>query len=293
MAEDVASPGPRLIVRLDDFGFCHAANLAVRRILEEGICTALSTIVTTPWLEEAVDIARDFPEVSIGVHLTLNSEWRQYRWGPVASRNEVPTVVNGFGRFYGTRRELMAGGPNLGQVERELSCQIELAMKKGLPVSYCDNHMGTPIGTREFQEIMERLAHDYAIGISRYFGEEETADVYARPPSRKLRVALQALEGLAPGRLYLFVLHPGADVPELSALTDLNATGLPEMSKHRQAETDLLCAAALREAIGRNGIRLVGYRELRDEGLDRMRRPFDAPSYDDVVREAREPAVRK
>src|SRR5215203_3560175 len=73
----------RLIVRADDFGFSHASNMALQRLLDEGTLTAASVILNTGWLDETVEILKKYPEVSVGVHVCLNSEWVPYKWGPV------------------------------------------------------------------------------------------------------------------------------------------------------------------------------------------------------------------
>ncbi|MCD6384234.1 ChbG/HpnK family deacetylase, partial [Candidatus Sumerlaeota bacterium] len=198
----------KLIIRIDDIGFCHATNLALKRILDEGVVTAVSVIVTTPWLDEAAEILREHPEVSVGVHLALNSEWREFRWGPVMPYNKVPTLVDAFGKFYGSRRELMAHKPRIHEVAQELKAQIELALRKGLKISYCDYHMGAAMSTLEFQEIVERLALEYGIGISRYFGEQDTPNVYSVPPEQKLEEGIKIIDGLSTPGLYLFVCHP-------------------------------------------------------------------------------------
>jgi len=279
--------GKRLIVRLDDMGFCHAANMAVKRILEEGVCTSISVIVNTPWLDEAVAILREHPEVSVGVHLTLNSEWREYRWGPVRPYTEVPSLVDEFGRFFGSRKELMAHNPKVEEVARELRAQIDLALRKGLKVSYCDYHMGAAVSTPEFQAALEKLAAEYRIGISRYFGETDTPSVYSVPPEGKRETGISIIEGLTESGLHLFVCHPGLDTPEMAAMTDLNVTGLKNMAAHRQAETDLLCDPGFRRAIERNGLERVGYAALRAEGLERMKRPGSTGPYGPAVPESR------
>src|SRR3982751_2931351 len=73
----------RLVVRADDFGFSHASNMALERLLKEGVMTSAGVIVNTGWLDETVGILKGHPEVSVGVHVCLNSEWVPYRWGPV------------------------------------------------------------------------------------------------------------------------------------------------------------------------------------------------------------------
>ncbi len=274
-----AANAPRLIIRMDDVGFCHAANQAAQRVLKEGVCTSISVIVNTPWLDEAVEILRRHPEVSIGVHLTLNAEWREYRWGPVLPYSEVPSLVDEHGRFFPSRATFFAHNPRTEEVEKELRAQIKLALDKGLRVSYVDYHMGTAMSTPELQQVVEKLAAEFKLGVSRYFGEIDAPSVYRAAPQDKLAEGIRIMEGLTEPELYLFVVHPGLNTPELAAMTDLNPSGPPDMAAHRQGETDMLCSPAFKAAIEKRGLQLIGYKELRDMGLDRMTRPRMAESY--------------
>jgi len=274
-----------LAIRMDDLGYCHGVNMALKKILEQGVCTSVSVIVNTPWVDEAAEILRDHPEVSVGIHLVLNSEWKEFRWGPVVPYTEVPSLVDGFGRFYGSRRELMAHEPKVAEVEKELRAQIEKGLRKGLKISYCDYHMGAALNCLEFQEVVEKLALEYHIGISRYFGEEDTEKVYSTPPEEKTKEGIKIVEALEPGR-HVFVVHPGMDIPEMSAMTDLNVFGLKKMSVHRQAVTDMLCDPGFKQAIQKKGIELINYNHLRDQGLHLMERPFTAKPWKEIVQKA-------
>ena len=69
----------QLIVRGDDLGMTHAANMAIKKVFEEGILTCSSILVPAPWFEMAARMCREHPDWCIGVHLTLNGEWRDYR----------------------------------------------------------------------------------------------------------------------------------------------------------------------------------------------------------------------
>ncbi len=248
--------------------------------------SSASVIVNTPWLDEAVAILKQHPEISVGIHLNLNSEWREYKWGPVTPYDRVPSLVDPFGKFYGTRKELFSHRPKLSEVARELRAQIDLAKQKGLNVSYIDNHMGTAISTLEFQQEMEKIAREYHIGISRYFGEHELPNVYDVAPENKLSQALKNLDTITNGGLYLLVCHVGTDYPEMQAMTDLNTFGLKNMSQHRQAEADVLCSLDYHIALQNHDIRLVGYRELLQH--EKMQRPFVSDKYADVVKKALE-----
>lgn len=273
------APRPQLIIRLDDIGFCHAANMAAKRVLSEGVCTSMSVIVNTPWLEEAVEILKQHPEVSVGVHLTLNAEWREYRWGPVLPRTEVPSLVDDDGRFFPSRAASFANNPKTEEVENELRAQIQLALRKGLPLSYVDYHMGTAMSTPELQQVVEHLAAEFKLGISQYFGETYAPTVYRAAPDKKLAEAIGIIEQMTETKLYLFVLHPGMNTPEMAAMTDLNPTGVKPMAAHRQAVTDLLCSEDFESAIRRQNIRLTNYNDLRGLGLEHMKRPWLGEPY--------------
>jgi predicted glycoside hydrolase/deacetylase ChbG (UPF0249 family) len=268
----------RLIIRTDDIGFCHAANAAAERILNNGVVTAMSVMVTTPWLDEAVEILRKHPEVSVGVHTALNSEWMPYRWGPVTPWREVPSLVDAWGKFFGTRAELMAHNPSVDEVEKEVRAQIELAFSKGLNPCYVDHHMSAAVNTPAMRERLEKLALEYHLGISRYFGEKNVPSIYATPPEQKVAELEKHLSELNEPGLYLLVVHPGLDQPEMAVLRDQNATGLKDMVKHRQAETEMLCNPDIKRLIKKRGILLVGYKEvIAEQGLGSMKRPEEQP----------------
>ena len=282
--QNAPTNAPRLIIRTDDIGFCHGVNMAFKKIAEQGMVSAASVMVNTPWLDEAVEILKQHPEISVGVHLALNSEWKEYKWGPVTPYDRVPSLVDPYGKFYPSRKELFSHRPKIKEVAKELRAQIELARRKGLRISYIDNHMGAAISTLEFQEEMEKIAKEYHLGISRYFGEQEVRNVYDVAPEEKLSQAFKNLEAVTNGGLYLLVCHVGTDDAEMQAMTDLNTFGLKNMSKHRQAEADVLCNASYKAALQARGIQLVGYDAVLKQ--EKMGRPFVSDKYADVVKKA-------
>lgn len=263
----------RLVIRMDDIGMNHAVNQAFKQIAETGKVSAVSIIVNTPWLDEAVELSKQFPDISYGVHTNLNSEWTPYRWGPVLPPGEVPSLVDEWGKFHGTRADLMAGNPDPDEMEKEIRAQIDLALAKGINISYLDHHMGAAVSTPEFLERFVRIADDYGLAVSRWFGESAGPNIYAVDPERKLDVLLEGLAGIDEPGTYLVVCHPGLDVPEMQVLKDLNTTGLENMSVHRQAETDMLTSPRLAALMEERGIELVGYDVFKERFLDRMAPP--------------------
>lgn len=263
-----------LVIRTDDAGMSHSVNMALERLIRSGLPVSVSVMFATPWYQETVDILKRHPDVAVGVHLTLNSEWKNLRWGPVAGRGTVPTLVDPDGFFFPTSAALYGNNPSLSEVEVELRAQLERARRSGLRIDYLDFHMGTVSRYPEFRAIAERLAEEYGLGISRYFGEESHDPHYAVPPAQKPDTLVALVNRLA-GRYNLLVTHVGIDDAELGALVDMNTDGgLGDMSRHRQGELDALTSPRFREALRARGVRLITYRQLIEmQGLKSMQRP--------------------
>src|SRR5687768_9148013 len=164
-------PGPQVLFRLDDVGMNHSVNTAIKQVAATGMPFSVSVLFACPWYQEAVEILKKNPHVTVGVHLALNSEWRNYRWGPVLGKGGVPSLVDSDGYFLPSNDGFLASKYDLGEVERELSAQVERAIASGLKITYVDAHMGTAMATPQLREIVERLAARYGLGISPYYGE--------------------------------------------------------------------------------------------------------------------------
>jgi len=276
---DAQRPATRTIMlRLDDIGMCHTVNLAAARVIETGIPFSASVMVACPWYLEAVEMLRKAPHVSVGIHLTLNAEWKDYRWGPVAGASAVPSLVDSNGHFFPSRALFFANKPRIEEVERELRSQISRALATGLDVDYVDYHMGTAVDTPELRELVERLAREHGLAISRYFGEVDVSGLYAAPIERKTDTLMALARGLAPDTLRLMVFHVGLATPEMTALVDLNTTGLSKMANHRQGELEALTSEEFSKFLQLPDVQLLTYRDLvRQKGLDSMVRP--GPGY--------------
>jgi len=59
-------------------------------------------------------------------------------------------------------------------------------------------------------------------------------------------------------------------------MIDMNSFGLPEMSKHREAELQSLVSALKNNLFEKNGIKLINYSDLiNDGGLGNMKSPLE------------------
>ncbi|MDQ7818752.1 MAG: polysaccharide deacetylase family protein [Melioribacteraceae bacterium] len=265
-----------LLIRCDDIGMSHAVNMAAKELIQTGLVFSASVMFPCSWYQEGVDLLKEHPEISVGIHLTLNSEWKNYRWGPVAGKDKVPSLVDEHGYFFPSRATFFANNPKLDEVETELRAQIDRAMKSGLKISYVDYHMGTAVDKPELRKIVEKLAREYRLAISRYFGEIDVKNMYSDPIESKKDSLYSLLKNLNDG-INLLVCHIGKDNDELSAMIDMNSFGLSEMSKHREAELRALISAKKENIFEKYMIRLINYNDIIKEiGLEKMKSPVDS-----------------
>jgi predicted glycoside hydrolase/deacetylase ChbG (UPF0249 family) len=189
-------------------------------------------------------------------------------------RAAVPTLVDADGYFFPSSADLYSNNPDLGEVEKELRAQIERALRSGLKIDYLDYHMGTAFRHPEFLAIVERLASEFGLGMSGYFGETRHDPQYWAAPPHKADSLVAMVSRLSP-RFNLVITHVGIDDSELGALLDMNKDGaLPEMSKNRQGELDALTSQRFRDALKARNVQLLTYRQLiAMQGLKSMRRP--------------------
>jgi hopanoid biosynthesis associated protein HpnK len=144
----------QLIVNADDLGLTPAVNRGVVRAFRDGIVTSASLLVTGSAFEEAVDLARENPELDVGLHLTLVEEQA------VLGREGLPTLVDETGRFPRTSSEFfrraVLGRINWAEIEREIAAQIARFQETGLRLSHLNSHQHLHMFPPVFQ-IIRRL----------------------------------------------------------------------------------------------------------------------------------------
>lgn len=255
-----------LIVRGDDMGMTNSANEAFELAFNRGILTAGGLIVPSPWFEDAARRCRENRLWSVGVHLCVNAEWQDYRWGPVLPYNLVSSLVDKDGYFFPTAQAFLDNNPKVEELEKELRAQVDRALDRGLRLDYLDTHMDSLETREEYRAVVRKIAREYGLPISGDCGEDrEFFDIYAVKPELKEKVLIEKLQTAKPG-LYLLVVHPGLDTPEERAIVDLNPDGLKDVYKYRSAEVKAITSPRVKKVIARRNIKLLSYRDLRDQG---------------------------
>ena len=152
-----------LVLHIDDVGMCHGANVAFLELARSHSVTCGSIMVPCPWFREIVSAAATDPALDLGVHLTLTSEWPQYRWGPLSTRSRASGLVDEQGYFPRNCLDLRSL-VNVEAAEIELRTQIDRALEARIDVTHLDTHMGAAL-VPELVDIYVRLGLEYRLPI--------------------------------------------------------------------------------------------------------------------------------
>jgi hypothetical protein len=99
-----------------------------------------------------------------GLHLTLTSEWKDYRWSPLAGKKTVPGLTDQEGTFWPSVEDVVKHA-SADEVELEISAQVDRAKSMGFEPTHLDSHMGTLFAKPDFLERYIRVGVRYKIPV--------------------------------------------------------------------------------------------------------------------------------
>ncbi len=163
-AEKLGFPAGKkvIILHADDAGMCEEANIATAQLLENNEIQSAAVMLPCPNAEEFIQWAIDHPDSDVGLHLTLTSEWKTHRWGPVSDPALVPGLIDPEGMLWPTVPEVLMNA-TVEEIEIEIRAQIDRSIALGYQPGHIDTHMGTLYSHPDYVKVFYKLAEEYQI----------------------------------------------------------------------------------------------------------------------------------
>ena len=274
-----------VIIHTDDIGMCQASVQAFKDLWEFGTISSGAVMTPCSWFPAAAAMCRVNPQMDMGVHATLNSEWDSYRWAPISTRDPKSGLVDKDGYFHQDSETVYQNAAE-DAVASELNAQVERALAAEIDVTHIDSHMGTIVHPKFVQSYLQAgmsrlipnmLPRASAQGFAMMGIDADALAVYAPILAQLETQGLPMLDGLfsmplehdndhigvakkllseVPVGITHFLFHPSIDTPELRAIC-------PDW-KARVANYHAFMSDELKTFIKDSGIHLIGYRAIRD-----------------------------
>lgn len=281
----------RLIVNADDFGLASGVNRGIVEANQRGIVTSSTLMACGAKFDEAVTLARQSPNLSVGCHVLLVDA------APVLEGSRVSTLIvaaSGPPRFRGSISSFaiaaMSRKLSEEEIEAEITAQIRKLQASGVQVSHLDSHKHThmfPVvfrpmlraakvcGIRAVRNPFEPLLFASAgnwkrrlqLGLLRSFRTKfrrALGDAGMMTPDGcigiiatgglNLAIFRSLIENLPEGT-WEFVSHPGYNDAELARIKT-------RLRDSREKELEILTSPEVKEFLRGEQIELISYREF-------------------------------
>jgi chitin disaccharide deacetylase len=263
-----------LVIHADDLGMNHSVNRATFEALEKGWITSASILVPCPWFPEVAKWAKEHPNADVGIHQALNSEWTDFRWGPVSPRDKVPSLLDADG-YLPLETSAVTQNAKLSEVETEVRAQIDRAKSAGIHPTHLDTHMAALFGSTDLYKLYQKMGYSYGLPILEEW-EGTHGPMSVKPPADEVLIqkvvsiepGIEAkdwtnwyekqLAALGPG-VYQVIVHLAYDDEEMRGATyDHPDWG----AAWRQYDLDMVKSPEFRQFLKEQGFVLVGWKEL-------------------------------
>lgn len=263
-----------LILHADDLAVAHSEDTASFDALDKHAVTSASIMVPCPWLSEVAAYAKDHPDADLGLHFTLTSEWKSYRWGPIESKDRVPSLLDPSGYLWPDtdHHDLKPE-----EVEREIRAQIERALAMGIHPTHLDSHMGVLFSRPELFAVYVKVAREYKLPFLAVRSPEAPKELLSMLSDKDLildsvvmadpKVPIgdwkafysKAIKNLKSG-ITEIIVHLGHDDAEMQAvMVDHPDYG----AAWRQRDYDVVTSAEFQKALRDNHVILIHWKDLK------------------------------
>lgn len=269
-----------LIIHADDLGVSHSQNQASIYAMEKGLVSSASIMVPTPWFVEIAAYAVAHPKADLGLHLTLTSEWKYYKWGPVS---DASSLKNRMGYFYPDVDSLYQFA-SIADIEKELRAQIENAKNAGIDFTHFDSHMAALFGRPDYLQLLIKLGKEYKVPVllastgprsikAMHLDSSNTnknillTGVYTASPADfkgcMPNFYHKVFKSIVPG-VSILIIHTAYDNDEMQSITmDHTDWG----AAWRQADFNFFTSTECKKLLEDNHIHVITWREIRDKLL--------------------------
>lgn len=215
-----------LIVNGDDCGASRGVNRGILQAHEHGILTSTSLLVNAPGSEEAGELRRRAPRLSIGLHVDLGDRSQRAGDSPLRLRRQLDEQLRRFEQLVGRSPTHLDSHHNVHREPELLPGFLEFAREHGLPL-------------RE---------HSPVRYVSKFYGQWGSRTHLEQIGVESLTRMLAELgDGISE-----LACHPGFVEADL-------ATGY---SVERESEVRTLCDPSLSAVLAASSIRLASYHDL-------------------------------
>jgi hopanoid biosynthesis associated protein HpnK len=283
----------RLIINADDFGLTSGVNRAIWEGHRQGIVTSATLMAGGQAFAEAVSMAKTSPRLGVGCHVVLVDG------SPQAVAETVPSLLDRDATHLRAKlgdfaRAWLGGKLDSGEMEREISAQIQTLQSAGIPVSHVDTHKHTHLAPQVLRALLRAAKACGITAVRNPFEPIRWQAVAGHPALWKRWGMVKGLQGFAAqfrrqvreaglrttdgtvgvvatgvldGRLFErildslppgtweFVCHPGYVDDDLERAHT-------RLLQAREQELAVLTSASAREALQRTGVELISYREV-------------------------------
>lgn len=269
-----------LIIHADDAGLSQAENEATIECLKRGSVSSYSIMAPCPRFEQIAVFAKENSAYDYGIHLTLTCEWQSYRFGPVLSVKEVPSLVDADGFFFKSRNELLQfAKPE--EIEAELTAQIEKCLRFGLSPTHLDSHMYSLGISDDTLRIYQYLGDKYRLPImlnKQLINEISGNSDFFIDPSKHIEVDKvilgnyeifkngglesfyeNSLHDLNTG-LNLLLIHPAYHTSEMKTIT-VNHPNFG--AEWRQIDFDFFSSKKCQNLLKKNNIQMISWKQIK------------------------------
>jgi hypothetical protein len=268
-----------LIIHADDLGISHSENSASIAAMEKGCVSSASIMVPCPWFSEIAAYAQSNSK-DLGLHLTLTSEWKYYKFGPVSQISKVPSLVNKNGFFYSSVDSVLQNATS-AEVQEEIRNQVKRAHLFGFQPTHLDAHMGTVLYRLDFLKAYIKTGHEFRIPVfiprqleaplkikldTLISDKDVIVDYILSASPEDLKKGMKnfytnGIKTIKPGLTYL-IIHTAYDDDEMKAIT----VDHPDWgSAWRQQDFDFFSSAECVTLLKENNIYVITWKEIRDK----------------------------